>query len=185
MSSRLRLAIAFGLLVAIGLGAIYWYRTHEIAVEIARPQSNVEVRVFGIGTVEAQVVSRVGFQVAGKVNALAADQGDIVKAGTVLARLDADAQRAKLMKSDAALRQSAANLLRVQAQRDRADVSYQQKKSVHARRQSLGGRRAAPQRIDLRQRVGQRFAGNGDAIYLLFKLMTPEHITAFSRQSDN
>jgi HlyD family secretion protein len=145
MSSRLRLAIAFGLLVAIGLGAIYWYRTHEIAVEIARPQSNVEVRVFGIGTVEAQVVSRVGFQVAGKVNALAADQGDIVKAGTVLARLDADAQRAKLMKSDAALRQSAANLLRVQAQRDRADVSYQQKKSVNARRQSLVGRGAVSQ----------------------------------------
>ncbi len=145
MSSRLRFAIALGLLVAIALGAIYWYRTREIAVEIARPQNNVEVRVFGIGTVEAQVVSRVGFQVAGKVNELAADQGDIVKAGTVLARLDADAQRAKLMKSDAAMRQSAANLLRVQAQRDRADVSYQQKKNVNARRQSLVGRGAVSQ----------------------------------------
>jgi HlyD family secretion protein len=145
MSSRLRFAVAFGLLVAIGLGAIYWYRTREIAVDIAHPQNKVEVRVFGIGTVEAQVVSRVGFQVAGKVNALAADQGDFVKAGTVLAKLDADAQRARLMKSDAAMRQSAANLLRVQAQRDRAEVSYQQKKSVNARRQSLVGRGAVSQ----------------------------------------
>ncbi len=145
MSSRLRYAIAFGLLIAVGLGAIYGYRTHEIAVEIARPQNNVEVRVFGIGTVEAQVVSRVGFQVAGKVDALGADQGDFVKAGAVLAKLDDAAQRAKLMKSDAAMRQSAANLLRVQAQRDRADVSYQQKKSVNARRQSLVGRGAVSQ----------------------------------------
>ena len=145
MSSRLRFAIGFGLVLAVGLGAIYWYRTREISVAIASPQSNVEVRVFGIGTVEAQVVSRVGFQVAGKVDALGADQGDFVKAGAVLAKLDDAAQRAKLMKSDAAMRQSAANLLRVQAQRDRADVSYQQKKSVNARRQSLVGRGAVSQ----------------------------------------
>ena len=39
---------------------------------------------------------RVGFQIAGKVIAIEADQGDFVKAGALLAKLDDDAQRAKL-----------------------------------------------------------------------------------------
>jgi HlyD family secretion protein len=130
---------------ALALAAIYWIRIREITVDIARPENGVEVRVFGIGTVEAQVVSRIGFQVAGKISVLGTDQGDFVKAGSVLARLDDEAQRAKLSKSDAALRQSAANLQRVQAQRDRAEVSYQQKKNVNARRQALVGRGAVSQ----------------------------------------
>jgi HlyD family secretion protein len=114
-------------------------------VQTVAPQSNVEVRVFGIGTVEAQVVSKVGFQLAGKIVAVSADQGDVVKAGAVLAKLDDDAQRAKVLKSEAALHQAAANLLRVQSQRDRADVAFQQKKNVNARRQSLVGRGAVSQ----------------------------------------
>jgi HlyD family secretion protein len=145
MSRRVRIAIALGMVAALALAAIYWIRVREIPVDIVRPENGVEVRVFGIGTVEAQVVSRVGFQVAGKISALGADQGEFVKAGSVLARLDDEAQRAKLSKSDAALRQSAANLQRVQAQRDRAEVSYQQKKNVNARRQALVGRGAVSQ----------------------------------------
>jgi HlyD family secretion protein len=127
------------------MAAVYWQRVREISVEVARPQHDVEIRVFGIGTVEAQILSKVGFQLSGKISALGADQGDLVKAGAPLAKLDDEAQRAKLTKSDAALRQSAANLQRIQAQRDRAEVSYQQKKSVNARRQTLVGRGAVSQ----------------------------------------
>lgn len=145
MLSKMKIAAAIGFAVLIALGAMYWYRTREIAVQIVQPRTNVEVRVSGIGTVEAQVVSKVGFQLAGKINMISADQGDFVKAGTVLAKLDDEAQRAKLMKSDAAMRQAAANLLRVRAQRDRADVAYQQKKSINARRQTLVGRGAVSQ----------------------------------------
>lgn len=145
MSRRIRIASVVAVLALALGGAFYWNRTREIGVAVAPPQTEAEVRVFGIGTVEAQVVSKVGFQLAGKINAIAADQGEFVKAGAVLARLDDDAQRAKLMKSEAALRQSAANLLRVQSLRDRAEVAYQQKKSVNARRQTLVGRGAVSQ----------------------------------------
>jgi HlyD family secretion protein len=145
-ASRLsKLAIVILAALAMG-GAIYYWRTlREIPVRTAQLESNVEVRVFGIGTVEAQVVSRVGFQVSGKLVALHADQGDIVQAAALLAKLEDDTQRAKLMKSEAALRQAAANLAKVQAQRDRAEVVYQQKKSVNARRQSLVARGAVSQ----------------------------------------
>ncbi len=133
-------AIAFiALLLAAG-GFYYWRVAREIPVQIATLQTNVEIRVFGIGTVEAQVVSKVGFQIAGKVIAVEADQGDFIKAGAVLARLDDEAQRAKLAKSAAAKRQSAANLIKVQAQQNRAEITYQQKKRVNARRQQLAAR---------------------------------------------
>jgi HlyD family secretion protein len=49
------------------------------------------------------------------------------------------------MKSEASVRQTAANSLKAQAQRERADVSYQQKKNVNARRQTLVGRGAVSQ----------------------------------------
>jgi HlyD family secretion protein len=132
------------LLVVAG-GVLYWRAASEIAVRVAVAQTNIEVRVFGIGTVEAQVLSRVGFQVGGKVASVHGDQGDLVSAGTLLAKLDDDAQRAKLLKSEAAKRQAAANLVKVQAQRNRVDAAYQQKKSINLRRQTLAGRGAVSQ----------------------------------------
>jgi HlyD family secretion protein len=59
-------------------------------------------------------------------------------------RVDA-AQRAKLAKSEAAKQQAGANLARARAQRDRAQVAYQQKKSVNLRRQTLAGRGSVSQ----------------------------------------
>lgn len=146
MSSRaVKLAAALLAALIVAGGGYYWRFLREIPVRTAAPQQNVEVRVFGIGTIEAQVVSKVGFQIAGKLIALEADQGDIVKAGALLAKLDDDAQRAKLRKSEAAQRQAAANLTKTQAQRERAEVTYQQKKSVNLRRQTLVGRGSVSQ----------------------------------------
>lgn len=126
-------------------GALYWRNVSEIPVRVAAVERDVEVRVFGIGTVEAQVLSKVGFQVGGKVALLAADQGDLVKAGALLARLDDSAQRARLNKSEAAKRQAAANLLKVQAQLKRVEATYQQKKNVNQRRQTLAVRGSVSQ----------------------------------------
>ncbi|MGE0565045.1 MAG: efflux RND transporter periplasmic adaptor subunit [Pseudolabrys sp.] len=138
------IAVALVLLL-LAAGAVLWRTMRPIAVLTAAPQANVEVRVFGIGTVEAQVLSKVGFQIAGKVVAVAADQGDRVAAGAVLARLDDAAQRAKVLKTQAAERQAAANLARAEAQQNRAEVSFRQKKVVSERRQTLAGRGAVSQ----------------------------------------
>lgn len=140
---RWSIAAAAVLLVA-GAGA-YWRFVREISVRTASPEQNVEVRVFGIGTIEAQIVSKVGFQIVGKLNSIESDQGDVVKAGDVLAKLDDDAQRAKLRRSEAAQRQAAATFTKTQAQRERAEVTYLQKKSVNARRQALASRGTASQ----------------------------------------
>jgi HlyD family secretion protein len=133
-------------LVALAIGAaIYWHSFSEIPVRVAVVERDVEVRVFGIGTVEAQVLSKVGFQVGGKIASVHADQGDLVTAGALLATLDDSAQRAKVSKSEAAKRQAAANLLKIQAQLKRVEATYQQKKSVNFRRQTLAGRGSVSQ----------------------------------------
>lgn len=139
--------LAAGLMAALVLagGGYYWRFVREIPVRTAAPEQNVEVRVFGIGTIEAQLVSKVGFQIAGKLIAVDADQGDVVKAGALLAKLDDAAQRAKLRKSEAAQQQAAANFAKTEAQRARAEVTYQQKKSINLRRQTLAGRGSVSQ----------------------------------------
>jgi HlyD family secretion protein len=145
MARALKWVAALVAVLLIAGSGYYWRFVREIPVRVAAPALNVDVRVFGIGTIEAQVVSKVGFQIAGKLISIEADQGDFVKSGALLAKLDDDAQRSKLEKSEAATRQAAANLAKTQAQRQRAEITYQQKKSVNARRQTLAGRGSVSQ----------------------------------------
>lgn len=161
-SSAIRLSA--GLLAALIVmgGGAYWRFMREIPVRTATLEQNVEVRVFGIGTIEAQIVSKVGFQIVGKVISIEADQGDVVKSGVLLAKLDDDAQRAKLKKSEAAQRQASANLAKTQAQRQRAEVTYQQKKNVNVRRQTLVSRGSVSQEAAEDAQVAEEIA-LGDA----------------------
>jgi HlyD family secretion protein len=49
-------------------GAVCCQRAlRPVEVEVASVEHTVEVRVFGIGTVEVQILSRVGFQISGKI----------------------------------------------------------------------------------------------------------------------
>jgi len=151
--------VVVALSLAVG-GLYYWRFEREIAVRTVALERNVEVRVFGIGTIEAQVLSKVGFQVAGKIVAIEADQGQLVKSGDLLAKLDDAAQRAKLSKSEAALRQAEANLIKTQAQRDRANATYQQKITVNARRQALIVRGSISQEVADDANVAEEIAKN-------------------------
>ncbi len=151
--------VVVALSLAVG-GLYYWRFEREIAVRTVALERNVEVRVFGIGTIEAQVLSKVGFQVAGKIVAIEADQGQLVKSGALLAKLDDAAQRAKLSKSEAALRQAEANLIKTQAQRDRANATYQQKITVNARRQALIVRGSISQEVADDANVAEEIAKN-------------------------
>ena len=52
-----------------------------INVQVSQVERNVEVQVFGLGTVEARVTSKVGFKVSGVLVDLRADVGDRVAKG--------------------------------------------------------------------------------------------------------
>lgn len=134
--------MAAGLAAAAAGGFIYVQRFSPLDVKIAEPESNVEFRVFGIGTVEAQTLSRVGFQLQGRIVEMTADQGDLVETGRVLARLDDASQAARVRKAEVAGLQAETLLIKATAQKERADVAYAQRKSVNLRRQSLVDRGA-------------------------------------------
>lgn len=74
-----------------------------VEVQVVRTESDVPIQVFGLGTVEAQIVSQVGFETAGTLVELHADHGDRVKAGALLARLDSREQEARVAQGRAAV----------------------------------------------------------------------------------
>lgn len=103
-----------GLVVAglSGVGAITTTKKNETTIRPerllpvlttrARLQKRYSVRREFVGRVEARRESRVGFELGGMVSKILADEGDLVKAGEVLARLDTqllEARRAELIAS--------------------------------------------------------------------------------------
>ena len=137
MRRRLHLITSFVVLtLVVGVGAAYgWWRPIEVGV--ARPQNDVSVQVFGLGTVEARVASKVGFKVAGILTELRADHGDRVASGAVLARLDTREQATRVGRATASVDQAEANLNRAMASVPKAEATYANAKSINDRRQDL------------------------------------------------
>ena len=139
MRSKWRWVVLAGVgLAAIG-GAVWLRAFRPLVVPVAQTEKNVEVRVFGVGSVEAQVISKIGFQTAGRIVRLSADQGDAVKADAELAALEDSAQRARVAKAQVASAQSDAALVRARAVLERSKAALLQKSAVNRRRQSLVG----------------------------------------------
>jgi HlyD family secretion protein len=136
--NRRRLLLSAIVLVLFGAGIIAWFIAFRpIAVQVAHVEQNVAVAVFGLGTVEARVTSKVGFKVSGVLVALRADVGDRVARGTVLARLDDREQSARVARTGAAAEQAKANLQRATASVEKAQANYLNLKAINERRQSL------------------------------------------------
>src|SRR3546814_17307277 len=79
-------------LIAVGLAVFLFVFMRPLPVEVVRTTDRVPVEVFGLGTVEARILSRVGFEVGAALVELTADHGDRVKQGEVLARLHSGEQ---------------------------------------------------------------------------------------------
>ncbi len=130
------LAIVLAVIVGVGLGAwTLFFR--PVNVRISQIEHDVSVQVFGLGTVEARVTSKVGFKVAGVLVELKADVGDRVAKGTVVARLDDREQRARVARTKAAIAQAEANVQRATASVEKARANYTNAKSISERRQKL------------------------------------------------
>lgn len=124
--------------IVAGVGAGGWNLfLRPIRVQVAQVESDVPVQVFGLGTVEARVTSKVGFKVAGVLVDLRADVRDRIAQGAVLGRLDDREQRARLARARAAAEQAKANLERANANVDKANANYANAKNVNERRQKL------------------------------------------------
>jgi HlyD family secretion protein len=108
-----------------------------VTVQVAKAERGVSVQVFGLGTVEARVTSKIGFKVSGVLVELRADLGDRIAKGAALARLDDREQRARVARAEAAAEQTQANLKKALASVAKAKANYDNAKNINDRRQRL------------------------------------------------
>jgi HlyD family secretion protein len=125
-------------LAVLAIGYAFWIaRLSPVEVQVALGERDVAVKVFGLGTVEAKVTSKVGFKVPGVLVDLRADVGDRIANGAVLARLDDREQRARVARAEAALEQARASQQKAKASLDKAQANFANAKSISERRQKL------------------------------------------------
>jgi RND family efflux transporter MFP subunit len=104
------------LLLAVATLLLAWRIAGPPAVTVVRPTRGPAMQaVYATGSVEASVTVRIAPQLAGRLVALLADEGDVVTAGQLLARLDDSDLRASLGDEQAKLRYAEAHLQRLQA----------------------------------------------------------------------
>jgi HlyD family secretion protein len=139
--------VALGLLALAALAAIVYaiLAVRPIGVSVVEPEEKVTIRVFGLGTVEARMLSRVGFEVGAALTELDADHGDEVAKGDVLARLSAADQEARVRRAEAAKLAAEVAVRKAEANVDRAGAVLAQRQGANARQQSLLSRNAASQ----------------------------------------
>ncbi|MDP2410928.1 MAG: efflux RND transporter periplasmic adaptor subunit [Pseudolabrys sp.] len=140
-------AIAIIVIVGVIATAAFIYANRPVIVQVATATENVPIRVFGLGTVEAQVLSKIGFEVGATLVELNADHGDRVTKGQVLARLNLGEQEAKVAKARAALLVAEANIKKAGANLEKTQAVLAQKQAANQRKQALVGRDIVTQQV--------------------------------------
>ncbi|WP_284215382.1 MULTISPECIES: efflux RND transporter periplasmic adaptor subunit [Alphaproteobacteria] len=140
--SHMKLVAGLVFVAALAAGGYIFMQNRPLNVGVVTPSETVPIRVFGLGTVEARVLSNVGFEVSGTVTELHADHGDRVEKGAILARLDSAEQQARLEQAKATQLAAQTSILKAEANVRRAEAVYAQRLEDSNRKQSLASRNA-------------------------------------------
>lgn len=97
------------LLAAVVLIKLTLFAPPRVKVAMAE-RRDLEAQVYGNGTVEAKMVVNVSSKITGRITELYADQGDRVKQGELLARLENDDFIQQQRQSEAGMNRAAANV---------------------------------------------------------------------------
>jgi len=129
--------------VVVG-GIVYWLKFSAVPVREHRIEAGELIaEVMGTGTLEARVKSTVSPKIAGRIETLLVDQGDLVQAGRLLFTLD-DAelkQQVEIARANIASAQAA--LDRIQADQAQTAAILEQARQNHERVQKLVARSVA------------------------------------------
>jgi len=125
---------------AVGAAVFLFMFIRPVPVEVARPAENVPVKIFGLGTVEARILSKIGFEVGAALVELNADHGDRVKEGDVLARLHSSEQEARVARAKAGMVNAEAAVKMAEAAVGKARAVLAQKEQTNKRKQALFAR---------------------------------------------
>ncbi len=128
----------FGSLAVLAIGAaVLFVMERPLSVAVVRSETGVPLRIYGLGTVEARVLSRIGFEAGAALSTLSADVGDRVSKGQELATLHPAEQEARVARAQAVMAANTANLAKAGAAVDRARAQLAQREAANKRQQSL------------------------------------------------
>lgn len=128
----------FGAIIAVAVAAAYMFvNGRPLPVRTIALETDVPLRIYGLGTVEARVLSKVGFEVGAALMNLTVDAGDRVARGQEIAFLNATVQQARVARARAALVANAATLAKAEATLERARALLAQHQANNRRQQEL------------------------------------------------
>lgn len=142
-SRRWRWLLMLVALAVLGAGGVVLLQRRPLTVTVAGIERSVPIKVYGLGTIEARILSEVGFEVGAALSELKVDHGDLVAKGSVLARLHSAEQEAKVAKARAGVVNAEAALKAAEATVGRAQAILAQKEAINRRKQALLGRQIA------------------------------------------
>ena len=189
--------IGLAVLAAAG-GAIYWWRAGPVEVGVVAPTRGPAIdAIYATGTVEPTVMLPIAPRVAGRIVDLNVDEGQVVKKGQVLARLDDADLRSTVDELEAratyaqAQHERIANLVRqgfmakAESERTRAEMDAALAAARRARSQRDYMSLTAPADGLVIRRDGERgqFIPAGQAVFFL-SCCAPLRVTAEVDEED-
>ncbi len=141
------------LVFVLAAAAVYWFRFRPVPVTgFTARQGEIVAEVMGTGTLEAKVQTVVSTKISGRIAEMRADQGDEVKAGQLLLRLDDSEFRQQVEIARSSLDAAKATVDRMQADATRSQAVLEQARIEFRRRESLfTSRSIAANEIDKRK----------------------------------
>jgi len=131
-----RKGLLWAVAATLALAAVLWFLLFKPvqAVEHSLERGEVREEFPGVGSIEYERVAALGFEVAGRITVIEVKQGDRVKAGKILARIDTDVYRAEEASAAENVELARASVQRLNADVARALASRNGAKA-HAKRQ--------------------------------------------------
>lgn len=130
--------LAVIVVVALAIAAAWVFISERpLSVKLVQPEKDVALRIYGLGTVEARVLSRIGFEVGAALLTLSADVGDHVAKNQEMARLHTAEQEARVARAQAAVEANAAALLKAKAGVEKARAVLAERALANKRQQDL------------------------------------------------
>jgi RND family efflux transporter MFP subunit len=119
-------------IILVGISGFFLYKTQFAPLEVKgisvkRGDLEVTVTATSLGTVKSEEEVSITAQRAGKIIDLYFDEGDRVKAGALIAKLDTSEVLANLKKAEADLKQAEINLSKIKREYERKEILYKEK----------------------------------------------------------
>ena len=131
---RLWQVVQLSALAAVAGGLVYWLKFAPVSVSVHQAErGDIVAEVMGTGTLEAHFKSTISPRIAGRLQEVLVDQGDGVKSGELLVRLDDVDMKPQVEVAQASVAVSQAALDRLQADRGQALAVLEQTAASYER----------------------------------------------------